>query len=880
MVQFTPNDLRRTLDGLRRPLWLTRMGMWAEVLVRSLWPLMAVVLLALAAAMLGLHEVLPLEGVWAAVGLTAGALLWALVYALRRWERPTQADAMMRLDASLVGRPLTALLDDQAIGGGDDASAEVWRTHKRRMAERVAAAQAVPADLRVSSRDPYAVRFVAVLVFAIALLFGSVWRVGTVAEMAGGGAGALASGPVWEGWAEPPRYTGKPTLYLNDLAAGPLELPLGTLITVRLYGEVGALGVAESVSGAVPDADADPDAPAKMGFDFKVGQDGTIAVEGPGARAWDVTVRADQAPEIMILGQPEVAALGEMRLPFAAKDDYGVEAGEARIMLDLAAVERRYGLSVVPDARGEVIVPLPMPIAGDRSAFEENLIDDFSEHPWANLPVTVALTALDAAEQQAQTAPMQMILPGRRFFDPTAAAVIEMRRDILWSRSNTKRTVQVLRAVSYLPQEAFRSETTGLRLRKLIGRMEVLARFGLDEENQNMLAQELWDLALELEEGDLDDARERMKRAQERLNEAMKNGASDEEIAELMQELRRATEEYMQQLQREQAERQDDDQQQQSQQQQGENMQMTQDDLQRMMDRIQELMEQGRMAEAEQALKELQEMMENMQVTQGQQGQGGQSPGEQAMEGLAETLREQQGLSDQAFRDLQEQFNPNAQAGESQGNEGRNGGQGRGESHEGQGQGEGQEDQQQNGEQGGGEQRPGETEGQGQGQQQSLPERQQQLRDELSRQEGQMPGQGTPEGDAARDALDRAGRAMDLAEQNLRDGALAEAIDNQSQAMEALRESMRSLGEALAQEERNQQPGQGTQESDRRADNRDPLGRSQGSNGATGSDNEADLNGDAYGRARELLDEIRRRSGEVARPEAERDYLNRLLDRF
>ena len=47
MVQFTPDDLKQTLDGLRRPLWLTRMGMVAEVVVRSLWPLMTVALLAL-----------------------------------------------------------------------------------------------------------------------------------------------------------------------------------------------------------------------------------------------------------------------------------------------------------------------------------------------------------------------------------------------------------------------------------------------------------------------------------------------------------------------------------------------------------------------------------------------------------------------------------------------------------------------------------------------------------------------------------------------------------------------------------------------------------------------------------------------------------------
>jgi len=880
MVQFTSDDLKSTLHELRKPVQRTLLGMRAEVAVRCLWPLMTVVLLALAAAMLGLHEVLPLEGIWAGVGLTAAATVWAIAYAGRHWRWPTRTAAMMRLDGSIKGRPITALLDDQAIGEGDDASADVWRAHKQRMAQRAAAAQAVPGDLRVSARDPYALRYLAVLVFGMAVLFGSVWRVGTVAQMAQGGTAALAAGPVWEGWAEPPRYTGKPTLYLNDLAEGPLELPVGTLITLRLYGEVGALEVAEGVSGAVPQAPTD--APPQMAFDFKVNQSGSIAVAGPNGRQWDVTMRTDAAPEIVILGEPEVAALGEMRLPFAAKDDYGVEAGEARIALDLAAVDRRHGLGVAPDARPEITVPLPMPIAGDRAAFEENLIDDFSQHPWANLPVTVAMTALDAAEQQAQTAPMQMTLPGRRFFDPTAAAVIEMRRDVLWSRGNARRTAQVLRAVSHLPDDAFRSATTALRLRQLIGRLETHARFGLNEENQNALAQEMWDLALELEEGDLEDARERMRRAQERLNEAMKNGASDEEIAELMQELRRATEAYMQQLQREQAERQEGGEQQQGQQQQGEQMQMTQDDLQRMMDRIQELMEQGRMAEAEQALQELQEMMENMQVTQGQQGEGSQSPGQQAMEGLAETLRDQQGLSDQAFRDLQEQFNPNAQAGENRGNEGRNGGQGRGESHEGQGQGE--QDQERSEQGGGGDQQQGQSEGQsqgqGEGQQQSLAERQQQLRDELSRQEGRMPGAGTPEGDAAREALDRAGEAMDQAEQNLRNGDLAEAIDNQSQAMEALRDSMRSLGEAMAQEERNQQPGQGSQDSDRRASNRDPLGRDQGSNGATGSDNEADLNNDAYGRARELLDEIRRRSGEAARPEVERDYLNRLLDRF
>jgi uncharacterized protein (TIGR02302 family) len=736
------------------------------------------------------------------------------------------------------------------------------------MARRAADARAVPGDLRVSDRDPYALRYVAVLAFAVALLFGSVWRVGSVADMAPGGP-ALASGPVWEGWAEPPRYTGRPTLYLNDQDAGPLELPEGTLITLRFYGELGALTLAETVSGRSSET-FDTAAPTQ---DFAVIQDGSIAVEGPDGRTWDISVRQDAPPDVELLGGPEVSALGEMQLPFAARDDYGVEAGEARMTLDLAEVDRRYGLTVDPDPRPEIVVPLPTPIAGDRTAFEENLIDDFSKHPWANLPVQVSLSVLDAAEQKTGIPPQEMILPGRRFFDPAAAAVIEMRRDLLWSRSNAGDIAQILRAVAYRPADVLRTETTGLRLRRLIERLEIHARYGLDEPAQERLAEDLWSLAIELEEGVLADALERMRRAQERLREAMKNGASDEEIAQLMDELRRATEEYIQQLQRQEA--QEGQEGEQTQPPEGA-MQMTQDDLQRMMDRIQELMEQGRMAEAAEALQQLQEMMENMRVSRSQQGQQGQSQGQQAMEDLADTLRQQQGLSDQAFRDLQEQFNPDAGAGESRQNEGRNGGQGRGESHEGQsverqgGSADGQNDSAE-GRQGPGGEQTGEMD---------LAQRQQALRDELRRQQGRLPGAGTEEGEAARDALDRAGRAMDDAEEALRNGELADAIDNQAQAMESLREGMRNLGEALAQEEQNRQPGQGTAESDRRADNRDPLGREQGGNGNSSTDGPLALGPDGSDRARRLLDEIRRRSGEAERPELERDYLNRLLDRF
>ena len=99
-----------------------------------------------------------------------------------------------------------------------------------------------------------------------------------------------------------------------------------------------------------------------------------------------------------------------------------------------------------------------------------------------------------------------------------------------------------------------------------------------------MVAQ-LWEIALGIEDGNLSLAADRLREARENLSEAIENGASDEEIERLMSELRAAMQEFMQAVQ--------------------ENMQnvnpnqefaqnenaqtLRQQDLERMMDQIEEL---------------------------------------------------------------------------------------------------------------------------------------------------------------------------------------------------------------------------------------------------------------------------------------------------
>lgn len=868
MTEQLPQSAARQL---RWPLRLTHAGLLAERIVRAFWPLWALLLVALAAIMMGAQDRLPLEAVWGASVLILLGVAAALVIGIGRFRWPTRGEALDRLDRTMPGRPIMAIGDSQAIGAGDAASEAVWKRHVERMAERLAEARAPEPDLKLSSRDPFALRYVALLLFLVAALFGSFWRVSSVGDLGTGGAPTLAAGPAWEGWVEPPLYTGQPSLYLNDINRDGFAVPEGSRVTLRFYGEVGALALNETVSGRTEEVPPATD-PVQ---NFTVLQDGVIAVEGPGGREWSIEATIDQPPQIEFDGPIARAEEGRMEAPFAVSDDYGVTGGQMTITLDLEQVDRRHGLTLPPEPREAIVLQLPMTISGNRAQFSETVIEDFSKHPWANLPVRAELTALDDAGQEGLSAPAFNDLPGLRFFDPLAKAVIEQRRDLLWNRENGKRVSQMLRAISHRPDDVFRKETTYLKLRFMVRRLETrVALDQLSDEAVEEFAEVLWGIALQIEYGDLADARERLRRAQDRLAEAIENGASDEEIAELMQELREAMEDYMRQL----AEQQGDQNQQQAQN--GESQEITSQDLQDMLDRLQELMEQGRMAEAEQLLQQLRQMMENMQMAQGQQGQQ-QGQGDQAMEGLAETLRQQQGLSDEAFRDLQEQYNPNAQQGQSEGNEGRDGDQGRGQQH-GQGQ-PGQQQGQPGGQQPGGGGQPSQPGGQQQGGtgEGSLADRQQALRQELQRQQQNLPGAGTPEGDAAREAIGRAGEAMDDAEESLRNEDFAGALDDQSRAMEALREGMRELAEQMAQQQQGQQGGeQGQANGQDATGGRDPLGRDLGQTGRIGTDEELLQGEDVYRRARELLDEIRRRSGEQERPTEELDYLKRLLDRF
>ncbi|MGP9788913.1 DUF4175 domain-containing protein [Roseinatronobacter sp. NSM] len=806
----TPPALTRALRG-------TLAGIWAERLARAFWPFSSVVLFAAAALGFGVQDHLPPFWAGALVLVILGAALGSLLVGAWRLRVPFSADAARRLDQALPGRPLSTLADHQAIGAQDAASARVWAVHMARMQAGLAHATPVRGDLRLARFDRFGLRYIALTAFTVSVVFGAPTRVGEISDIAqiSGRAEAVALGPSWEAWVQPPPYTGRPSLYLNEVDRARLDLPQGSRVTVRFYGQQGVMSVHESLS------DRDAANPDDMAQDFDIERSGRLSIRGPGGRDWEVVALADQPPAVALDGVAGRERGGLMRQDFTARDDYGVVAGHVHIDIDLGNVPREFGLALPPEPRDALTMALPLPVSGSRVEFSDAFIEDFSQHAWANMPVTVALQVEDARGQHARTEAQGMTLPGRRFFDPMAAAVIELRRDLLWNRENAVRAGQLMRAIGHHPQDAFRGIEARIRFtetRDLL--LASLNDGGLDGATRDDLAQRMWDLAVLLEEGELADARERLRRAQERLDEAVRSGADPSEVAELMDELRDAMRAYMRQLAeqpRERGEAPPD----------GESMEITQDQIQQLLDRIQELMEEGRMDEAAELLAQLQALLENLQMAEGQGGEG--MPGNDAMEGLGDALREQQNLADDTFNDLQEQF--------------RN-----------------RED------------------GEGGAPSEQLTERQRELADQLRDQQlAPLPGEGTPEGDAALEALERAQRAMEDAAQSLEDGDTSEALNRQADAMEAMRDGLRAMNDARTQTQRAQQQQQGEQGAQ---GGRDPLGRDRNQGGDVGTDQDMLQGGDTYRRAQDLLDELRRRSAELDRPEVELDYLRRLLDRF
>ncbi|MEO1331411.1 MAG: DUF4175 family protein, partial [Pseudomonadota bacterium] len=575
----------------RRLAWrtgLSRLALLLERLIAALWPTAAVALAFFAAS---------IGGLWLRVGETGAAILslafvlllaGALWYAARTFRWPSMAEARARLDRGRPGRPVASFDETLALGAGDAGSQTLWRAHRTQVLARAGDARAEAPDTRVGGdRDPYALRFFAALGLLAALLLGATsGRVSDAFAPQRSAASALAEiRPSVEMWATPPAYTGVAPIYFDTAEArlGARGLPVGTEVTLRVFDAPSRPDLTLTPApdenpltreGAPADAEttaeteaADASEPAVYVASLILEQDLQITLDAGDERFVDLalSVIPDAAPTIGFEEDPKRGSFGALEFSFSADDDYGVSRAWATIALD---PEADRDPAAEPQDAFELELPIPLsardlPPEVEPTAEEltETISEDLTEHPWVGLPVVLTLHAEDDAGQRAASAPKRLVMPGRRFSEPMAKALIEQRANLAWSRYGAPRIYRILNAVTRNPDAYFEDMATPLLLiRSAISRLDYALRedqqgdpevedaFATVAEARPEIMEKLYRAAELLEDGGLDNAAKRLARAQRRLREAIENGASQEEISELMRELREAMRDYMRAL--------------------------------------------------------------------------------------------------------------------------------------------------------------------------------------------------------------------------------------------------------------------------------------------------------------------------------------------
>ncbi|WP_312367838.1 TIGR02302 family protein [Ensifer sp.] len=862
-----PKSFARTL-ALKR--YVARAVLTAEqVLPRALVPA-SIVLLFLSSAWLGLFRIAPL---WLHAALLLGflvAFIAALVPLTRiRLPGTVDADRMLEERNDLPHQAIRVQDDMPATGGAFGQA--LWREHQTRMAGMVRALDTGLPRPDIARHDPFALRALPVLIACVAFAYSYSNRAGLLSDAfhLPQPQSEVADIRV-DAWVAPPAYTGRAPVFLTGRqgVASPADetaaitIPQFSDLTVRVTGTGSDEAVRYTESGGtapilIPTAGEKPDekaaaaepasqnasetANAVRNHLYKIVKDGELSV---GGQTWTFKITPDSVPQIAFDGLPKPTPNASLDIAFLASDDYGIAQAWAEIKpLEEPAKDAR-PLYPLPEYR------LDLPRRNAREA-KGTTSRNLSEHPLAGKHVRVTLVARDAAGQEGRSVPQDMILPARQFFNPLAGSVAEQRQVFALNANELPRAIDLNDAITSFAEQMIPNLTHFLLLKSARSRM-ALAH---DDDMLRDAAKHLWEIALGIEDGDLSLADRRLRDAQQALSDALERNAPDEEIAKLMKELREAMQEYMQALAKEAAKNPrmaaNPDQ----------NNVLRQQDLDKMMNQIENLARSGARDQARQMLSELQRMMNNLQAGRSQQQQQGEQNNamREQMDKLGKLMQEQQRLMDETFK-LDQAQRDRMQRGDPL----------QGEDNELYGQDMPQDPGQRGDENG----QPNPLDEMTAEQLKEALKQLKQQQDALGKQLGELQkgleGLGIKPGKGFGDAK----REMDGASGSLGKGQGEPAVGSQGRALQALRDGAQDMMNQM--QAQGQGPGQGVPQYGQNG--RDPLGRRQQNAGPDFGDQVKVPDEIDTQRAREILDEIRRRLGNTISPEAERQYLERLLD--
>ncbi|MFK7902852.1 MAG: TIGR02302 family protein [Nitratireductor sp.] len=883
---------------------------WASESWERLWPLLvwAFMVSCLYAIVSWFGMWRALEDVWRYGFLALFAVLGMIsLLPLKSFKAPNKEELIDRIEraTNLKDRPITAQIDDLAAAGSepeDAFSKALWTEHKNRMAQRLENLSAGAPRPNANKLDSYALRAILPIIAVVAWSFSFSLNGGALIDGFKKHIDPVAILSRLDAWVTSPAYTGLAPIYVsnnyqltnqddasteaatdtaNIASKETLKLITASTMNLRYIGEedVGAqFKIGEEVFKIDTILDTDENGTQVKNFsqanlqehvfEYALEKNGTfqfLANEQVIAE-WPIEVFQDEVPKIAFLEVPKSSLSSSLEFSYEVEDDFGVISATGQIR---SLAEQK------PNARPLVQAPnfdLSLPRRRAKSG-SVKANKDLTAHPWAGSQVELQLDASDDLNQKGYSQAFKLQMPARNFSDEMALALIEQRRILAFDANESDYVADLLDAVTQFPVEFDIDQKAYLSMRTAYRMIEDATPNAVGETKLREAMELLWEIALELEFGDLTEAERKLREAQERLSKALENNASDEEIEQLMDELRSAMNDFIEEMQRQMANNQDI-------QNPLNNMDPSQmlskNDLDKMMDQIENLAKSGSKDAARQMLSEMQRMMDNLKAGQ-QQNQQANNQLNKALDEFSKLLEEQQRLMNETFsmqkkREEQQRSNQkqNQQGQQQQQNQ-----QGQ------QQQQQGQQQQQQNGQQQ--QSQPGQEGKQDQPQMSAeefaqamkdLQAQQESLRKQLGEIGKKLEQQGLDPSKGFGEAETEMGQAGD----ELGEGQAGEATGSQSRALQALRQGAQQMMQQMAQGQGQGQPG-GQQAGGQSGRNgTDPLGRSQESGGTRIREGKKKIPSEIDAqRAREIKEAIRKRLSNPLRHTLEKNYLERLL---
>lgn len=780
------------------------------------------------------------------------AALFSL-YPLRNFKLPSRVEVLRRIEnaSQLEDRALSAQTDNIALKFNLEEDAEqdnfthaLWLEHKKRMASRLENLSSGVPKPDANILDSFALRAMLPLLAFIAWGFSYSAMGGSLLDGFSNYVDKAQILSRLDVWAVSPSYTGKPQHYIsnkkNTEQLSSFKFLTGSIFNLRYLGneEVSAqFKTASDTSqlSQIQNNKANIDENSKIqkfevshiltkSGEFQFLVDETIIA------SWIIDIEQDQPPSISFLEQPKAALSGSLELSYKVEDDFGV----------VSAIGTVKSLEIQkPNARPLISAPtfeIPLPRRRTKSGTAKTN-RDLTNHPLAGSLIELTLQASDDIKQKGFTKPVQFILPGRNFKNKLALALIEQRKLLALDANQADYVANLLDAVTQFPEE-FKIDPKPYLVMRTTYRM---IKNAYSDDQLRDATNLLWQTALQLEYGDLSQAERKFREAQEKLSQALKNDASDEEIKKLMGELRTAMKDFLKEMQRQMAE--------------NPNAQtplnnlntsntLSQKDLEKMMDRIEDLARSGSKDAARELLSEMQRMLDNLNSDQQQQNQSSNNELNQALDKLSEMMQKQQDLMDNSvamqnkFLELQKNNRAFNQKGQNDNNNTKLK----------------QEDFSK--------------------EMKKLQKQQEVLKKQLGELGDDMENLGLDPSKNFSEAESEMGNAKNKLK-GLKPGDAATA---QGKALQALRDGANQILQQMAQGEGEQGSSQAGAGQRSGSQGQDPLGRIQSKDGSGKTDEGTKIPSEIDAqRAHEIMEAIRKRLSQPLRPSLEKKYLERLL---